>query len=137
MPKQVKFIGTVDNGILSLSEPFKLRTYLATLGHVEVTVTIKKKVRSRSSQQNRYYWGVVIRLLSELTGFTDDEMHDAMRFKFLRIMGDLVTVKGTSTLDTEEMEAYIEKIRQWASTDLSLFIPDPNSSMLPEFGGGE
>jgi len=44
---------------------------------------IKKWNRNRSADQNEYYHGVVVKILSEHTGFETDEMHDILRGMFL------------------------------------------------------
>lgn len=129
----MQFRGTVDQGNLTINDPAKFRAYLAKLGHKDVSIVIKAKGRSRSLRQNQYYWGVVIKLISEYTGYSPDEAHDAMRWKFLSIPGDLPSVKSTAKLSTVEMEEYLERIRQWSAEELGMYIPDPNENMTPEF----
>jgi len=93
---------------------------------VEVIV---RKVRSqRSGKQNRYYWPVVVGLLAEHCGYTPEEMHEALKWKFLRTEVDspLPTVRSTTSLSTVEFEEYQEQIRIWASSDLGVYIPLPN-----------
>ena len=41
-------------------------------------VTIEPYKKSRSSEANRYYWGVVVRTLSQHCGYTESEMHDEL-----------------------------------------------------------
>ena len=40
--------------------------------------------KQRSNQQSRYYWGIVVQILSEHTGFTKDEVHELLKRKFLK-----------------------------------------------------
>jgi hypothetical protein len=43
----------------------------------------------RSLKQNAYYWSVVVAMLADAAGYDDPEdMHDALRAKFLSIRGD-------------------------------------------------
>lgn len=96
--------------------------------------------KDRSNQQNRYYWGVLIDLLSEHTGFNREEMHEVLKHKFLRytvwipkkdnIKEQSIIAKSTSKLTTKQFEEYQSQIRQWASTDLGLFLPEPNEQMM-------
>jgi hypothetical protein len=68
----------------------------------------------------------VIDIISGATGFTPQEAHDAMRFKFLTDMqGELPKVKSTSELTTVEFLDYIALIQQWASEFLDCYIPEP------------
>lgn len=93
-----------------------------------------KKIRS--NEENRYYWGIVVALISECTGFTPDEVHEILKHQFLRkqvfypteggvALGFDIT-KSTTELTTVEFEKYLSDIRQWASEVLSCYIPLPN-----------
>jgi hypothetical protein len=93
-----------------------------------VEVVIRKYKSKRSNEQNSYYWGVVLDILSKHTGYESDEMHEILKFKFLRkrINNDVEYVQSTTKLNTAEMEEYLEKVRRWAATELSCNIPLPN-----------
>ena len=43
----------------------------------------EKEKKSRSIQQNRYYWAVICKLISEHTGYTTDETHQILAEMFL------------------------------------------------------
>ena len=85
----------------------------------------------RSNPQNRYYFGVVLNLIADEIGHTPDECHEIFKAKFLpvkqiKVGGKIYHIPGsTKELMTVEMEEYIEKIRRFASINLSLAIPDP------------
>jgi hypothetical protein len=94
-----------------------------------VVVTVSKYTKTRSNDQNRYMWGVVYRYISESTGMTPEESHDAMRMLFLRVSGDgrsPDTIKSTTELSTVQFEEYIESVKQFAAEKLGTYIPDPN-----------
>lgn len=92
----------------------------------------KTKITVRSEQQNRYYWGVVVDLLAAHTGYTSDEMHEALKMKFLRItLPNLPdTVQSTARLTKDQFSEYIEKIQKWAATEMGCMIPDANQVFL-------
>lgn len=93
--------------------------------------SVVKKKKIRSNNQNSYYWGVVIELISEHTGYTSEEAHDAMKHLFLiDYSTKLPRIRSTTELSTAEYEDYLSKIRMFASRELSLYIPDPNSPLL-------
>lgn len=101
--------------------------------HLFVTVEKITKRKLRSVQQNSYYWGVVIEMLTmEIYGANDkdskQEMHDALRRKFLSFenVKGLPTMLSTTRLSTIEFEAYMEQIRRFASQYLGIVIPEPN-----------
>lgn len=121
-----KFIAEAQNGILLFHNEVAYIDHIRSLTG-KVAVTVEPYRATRSDRQNRYYWAVVVELLASELGYTKDEMHEALKWKFLRIERDLPTVKSTSKLNTKEMEEYHAQIRMWASAELGIFIPDPNS----------
>lgn len=126
-----KFIACVENGVLKFadSEKQRMNQYIRGLKG-EVEIVLKKRTKSRSSNQNRYYWGVVIETLSNHIGYEREEMHDTLKILFLRkpapAQGLPDTLRSTSSLTTVEFEEFLERVRRWASVDFSLSIPLPN-----------
>lgn len=121
------FFGTVQENKLHIHNRAMLDKYIARFNGSEVQVTIGKKQRNRSENENRYYWGVVVNILADYCGYMPQEMHEALKWKFLRKTdGKLETVRSTASLSTNEFEEYLEKIRIWANTELSILIPLPN-----------
>jgi hypothetical protein len=103
----------------------------------EVTVTIAKKHATRSQQQSRYYFGVVLALIAEHTGYTVDELHDWAKAKFLPkhlaltdgngvIVDEYILGGSTTKLNKVEFGEYVESIRRFAAETLDINIPDPD-----------
>ena len=120
------------------TEEDKLRLYkvLKNLSGGVYTINIQRLKDGRSGNQNRYYWEVVVSILASELGYFKDEMHDILRRKFLGYTKPNPTTgeeewfaKSTTTLNTQEMEEYLESIRVWAVRELDIYIPLPN-----EFG---
>ena len=121
------FTGTVINNNFKPDNLQRLSEYLKTLEGVPCEATVRKRKAQRSNNQNNYYFGVVCKILGDYFGYTEDEMHDALKMKFLRRGAcDLETVRSTTKLNTSEFEEYLEKIRRWAITDYNVNIPLPN-----------
>jgi hypothetical protein len=97
----------------------------------EYNLYILDQKPNRSLQQNRYYFGVVLRTLSEHTGESVENLHEVLKFKFnpkvISFSGMEETKVGGSTKDmtTEVFMEYIDKIRQWALDMLDFYIPLP------------
>lgn len=129
------FGGRVEKGKLQLYNREKFLEYVATLDG-DVLLSVKKRRRNRSDNQNRYYWGVVIEILAKDLGYHAEEMHDALKWKFLRKeeRPELPTTYSTSMLSTAEMEEYLAGVRLWAAAELGIVIPLPNEVDLPEYG---
>jgi len=90
----------------------------------------------RTLPENRYYWGVVLKLISEHTGNSTDALHRFFKEEFLYEdihikTKDEVVLKSkipqsSATITTLKFEEYLENIRQWASEFLGVVIPLPN-----------
>lgn len=83
-------------------------------------VTVRERKSKRSLEQNSRYWSLLTDLGRHL-GYEAEELHDALRFKFLRQrveIGDeaLPLMKSTTKLSVEEMNEYMEAIERWAAT---------------------
>ena len=125
-----KFFGEVIFGNLRLYQPERYEEYILSLDG-DVELTLEKVKKQRSNNQNRYYWGVVVELLSKELGYTTEETHEALKYKFLMVeKGVLPTVKSTTDLTTQEFEEFMSRVREWSSVFLNCYIPDPNEVKL-------
>lgn len=107
----------------------RLQTALRELKKGEYLLTIKKRVKQRSLNENSYYHGVIVKILSDHTGYTPKEMHECLKLKFLSeedARTGLVRLRSTSDLSTVEFEQFCVDIRQWSSLELGCYIPLPN-----------
>ena len=118
--------GNVEKGKLALHQKELFAKYLHSL-RGEVEIIVRKWKKRRTSNQNKYYWGVVVPILCDSLGYSNEEMHDALKWKFLRNKEreKLPTVKSTSGLSTIEFNNYIDEIVRWAAQE-GIVIPDPS-----------
>ena len=130
---RLKFHGKIEGHRFRPSEPRAFLTHVKSLSGEDVTVTVNKyrAYKQRSNDQNRYYWGVVIKLLRDETGHSPEELHEILKLKFLlktyQLKGkQFPGVVSTADLSTMEFEDLMAKIRSWASLDLGIYIPAPN-----------
>lgn len=131
-----RFKAFIKDRKLVFYTPEMVENYLIGIqGDVEVVIRKWCEKIQRSIEQNRYYWGVVIKILSEATGYTGDEIHEILKQLFLSKRVYFKTKKGvevhkipqsTTGLTTAKMEEYLSQIRQWASIELGVYIPLPN-----------
>ena len=121
------FLGTVKQGKLSFNNLWQFTGYLKSLGEKNVEIIVRKIIKIRSNNQNRYYWGVVVPLLVNTTGYSTEEMHEALKMLFLKdLTRKIPTLRSTADLTTMEFEDYLGKVRMWAAQELSCVIPEPN-----------
>jgi hypothetical protein len=131
--KVPKIIAEVVNGSLKfdLKQKDILRRWLNNLNGFKVELVIKKYRKKRTIPQNSYYWGIVLDLISEASGYTTEELHELFKRLYLKkeiVIGGKVYEVSVSTkkLNTDQFEKYIEKIKRFAEIKLSLRIPNPN-----------
>jgi len=127
-----QFLGTIENGKLTIANRPEMIRYLQTLKG-QVTVVIDKVKKGRSVQQNKYLWGVCYKIISDHTGYSLQEVHQICAKNYLsyekesKLSGNTKEfIKSTTSLTVKEMDGYLEDIKRFASVQLNLFIPDPN-----------
>ena len=88
---------------------------------------ITRSKAKRSLPQNKYYWGVIITLFSQQTGYTSNEAHQELAKIHLKYQKDgKEFVKSTTELTTFEFEEYTEKCRLFMWHELNIHVPLPN-----------
>tara|TARA_R100000315_G_C5218022_1_gene130569 strand:- start:24 stop:413 length:390 start_codon:yes stop_codon:yes gene_type:complete len=127
----MKHIAKIINGKIVYTYPSKMEKQLQKLDNTSVVVEIKKNTVKRSGALNQYYWKVVVGILTEELGYSKEEMHEVLKSKFLykkELIGDewIRVSISTTKLTNKEFIDYIDKIKMFASTELSIYIPDPN-----------
>jgi len=115
-----------SSGKLVFENRSALDHYIHNLKDGPLEVIIRKVRVQRSSSQNAYYWSVIIPLIAEWSGHENEEVHLALRHRFLtdRTEAGLEFARSTSTLDTAEFTKYIELCRRFAAEN-GVYVPDP------------
>lgn len=128
--------GVIEGGKLEIRNRAGLSQALRGMKDGEVLIRIERLRATRSMPQNKWYWGVIVQMLADHTGYTPDEMHEVLKAKFIpkrfavcdgngEVRDELVIGGSSAVLNTVEFGEYCEAIRQWAAADLGLDIPDP------------
>lgn len=121
------FNATIKKGKVVFNNVEMFNKHLIPFEGKDVEVVVRNHKKIRSNPQNRFLWGCVYQLISESTGYTREEVHDAMRLMFLKDEDRAIpTLRSTTSLTTVEMNEYWERIQQFAAEKLNLIIPDPN-----------
>lgn len=132
-------MANVDDGKLRIADRLKLNKILDQYNGSQVVVTIRPPKAIRSSSANRYYWGIVVKVIADNTGNDSIEVHEYMKSLFLKRQLKLVDAQGevisqtegslsTTSLSTADFYEYIECIRRFAAEELHLTIPDPDGN---------
>lgn len=145
--KGLVFEGRVsEDGTIHLPKTMRKQLVAAYRGKA-IVVTVRRKRRTRSNEQNAYYWACVIPALihafNELgtpmqPDNADDKeaMHCFFRDKFLKGR-EMVTAQGevfnlpptTTELSKDEFAQYLDEIMKWAAEHLNIVIPAPNEQI--------
>ncbi len=106
-------------------------------------IAIQDIFPTRSLDVNSYYWGVVLKHISDATGHTQEECHKGFKRKHL-IRYDMrynpdtkryewKTEEGSTTeLNNREVWDYVLKVRVEAEIDMGITIPLPNEVFISE-----
>lgn len=111
----------------------------------DITITIEKKRKQRSNDQNAYYWGVIIKLIQlaiiESWGEKKDskQIHELLKRELNYIerhnesTGEIIKdAKSTTENSTAEQEIFHENCRRFANEWFNIIIPLPNEQMTIE-----
>ena len=139
---KLQFQGEVsESGKLTIFKRNSFLNELHLFAGKKVILTVEKKKRKRSLDQNAYYWGVVVPEVKR--GYYDvgyiyseSETHDELKKMFIvkeKVnfkTGEIKEVIGSSTeLSTTEFLEFIAQIQQWGAEYLSIYIPDPGEQL--------
>ncbi len=99
-------------------------------------VSIKRKVRRRSNDQNALMWSwidLVAGLVGDHTGYQKYEIHEFFKQNFLPAspveIGDRrADYRTTTILSAAELAAYMEAIDRWCAGELGLILPRPEDA---------
>ncbi len=129
--KLTKF-ATVQNGAVTVSG-------LNEWEGKRLEINLSKMYGTRSLNQNKYYWAVIIQYA--LKGLVDagneqltpDVVHEFFKQRFLEgrniiipRTGEMVRVRSTTMLSKTEMMLYVDSIIKFCAEFLNTVIPLPN-----------
>jgi len=135
----------VNNNKLPQKHSDEIKKFIEANDGKMINIVIKRAKSKRSDNQNRYYWGVIIPILTE--AFKDlghrinkDECHHVLKSMFnykdlANQDGEFVAKIGQSTagLNKTEFIEYIDKIIEWSAEILNIQIPLPNEQTTLNF----
>jgi hypothetical protein len=125
---EVTFTGEIDrDGKIQVDQRELFRTKRLEWRGKRIVLEMRRE-GSRSSQANRFYWGVVIAAFCDVTGYESDEMHELLAFKFLRLDDDPVTKmprrKRTPDCHSAEFAEYVDKCQRFGAVELGIEWPE-------------
>tara|TARA_R100000231_G_scaffold82771_1_gene63223 strand:+ start:199 stop:642 length:444 start_codon:yes stop_codon:yes gene_type:complete len=139
--KNIELRATVKNGSLQILKNDYIKPILQSMENKELVVVLNEYHQKRTTQQNRWYWGVVIPTIIQFVKeessreYEKEDIHDYNVTELLRprihtrdvLDRQVITyeVKRVSAMTTKEFADFVERLQQhWA--ERGLVIPDPD-----------
>jgi hypothetical protein len=108
------------------------------LKELKGTVYVTLERETRSSNLNKYYFGVVVKLISQHTGMTSSEVHLELKKRFIPVFfrdrykrQEVIYGGGTAYLTNKQFWEYIEHCVIFAQDFFDIYIPQPNEIIEP------
>jgi hypothetical protein len=97
----------------------------------------------RSVDMNAYYWGVVLKYISEESGHTVEECHEIYKEKFnlgiefminkhKGIPEPVFGIGSTASMNSKAFNDYVFRVRVDGEMEHGIVIPLPSESFIPE-----
>lgn len=125
----------VKEQLLLIRNRMQLQSECEKSGLKEFEVIVRQKSKSRSGQQNRYYWACVSIVANEL-GYSREEMHSIIGFKFLKRekvdenSGEVFEyIESTTKLSTTDFVVFMDEFIKWSAEHLNIILPPPNTQL--------
>ena len=117
--RQIKLTGVINEGRLSFHDRSSYKEFIST-NEGDVSIVIKTLPKSRSPQQNNYYWMIVKEVSNEI-GYTHLELHEIIKVKF--------NITSTKKLEQEEFSDFLDRLIRYFA-QLGFPVEDPRHSLL-------
>lgn len=137
----MELTGQIDEqGVATVFNRAQLEQWFLDNKGKQFTLKIERRIRKRSTPQNRYYYGIVIPLVRDAMNSYGNEMtlestHEYLKKEFNWVEmetrpGYYVKVpQSTTKLSTADFMVYLDKIYVFASEVLGIVIPQPNQQL--------
>lgn len=139
--KQISILTKVENGKFRRNTTL-IKNAVKSFEGKEIEITIKRKYKQRSHQQNRFYWGVIIPMFQQIFYEhwgeikTSEETHTILKSqcnyteKVNTNTGEIAKIpQSTTELSITAWLEYEQKIRQFAMDFFNTNIPEPNEQL--------
>jgi len=126
----------------------QIKQAIASFEGKEIVITIDKAKKTRSNNQNNFYWGVCIPLIQSGLKDATGEFRSSENIHYNILLplfspsveiintdtGQVLTERiSSSEMTTTQFMEYVMEIQKWSSEFLNVDIPDPNEEILLDF----
>ena len=127
MPDPI-WLGRTEKGRLILDQREQFLDYLRGLDGKEIEVCVRRRRHARSLSQNAWYHACIVKLISDYTGHSPEEVHQSLKAQFLIDRSGLEPrVRSTTELSSTEFVEFCERCCHLAG-EMGLSIPSPGDA---------
>lgn len=136
-----EIISEVKNGSLTRNRNL-IKDAIATFEGKQIVIKIEKFKKKRSTQQNRFYYGVIIPIVQNCLKeaghvMTNESTHDLIKLKFLKetlfvneTTGEIIErIKSTTELSTSQFMDLLAEINNFTFEYFGVSLPSPNDDL--------
>ena len=136
-----EIISEVKNGSLTRNRNL-IKDAIATFEGKQIVIKIEKFKKKRSTQQNRFYYGVIIPIVQNCLKeaghvMTNESTHDLIKLKFLKETlfvnedtGEIIErIKSTTELSTSQFMDLLAEINNFTFEYFGVILPSPNDDL--------
>ena len=136
-----EIISEVKNGSLTRNRNL-IKDAIATFEGKQIVIKIEKFKKKRSTQQNRFYYGVIIPIVQNCLKeaghvMTNESTHDLIKLKFLKETlfvnedtGEIIErIKSTTELSTSQFMDLLAEINNFTFEYFGVSLPSPNDDL--------
>jgi hypothetical protein len=131
----------VKNGTLTRNVNL-IKDAIQTFEGKQIIIKIEKAKKKRSTQQNRFYYGVIIPIVQNCLKeaghvMTNESTHDLIKLKFLKETlfvnedtGEVIErIKSTTELSTSQFMDLLAEINNFTFEYFGVCLPSPNEDL--------
>jgi hypothetical protein len=135
----------VKNGSLTRNRNL-IKDAIETFEGKQIIIKIEKAKKKRSTQQNRFYYGVIIPIVQNCLKeaghiMTSESTHDLIKLKFLKETlfvnedtGEVIErIKSTTELSTSQFMDLIVQINDFTFEYFGVSLPEPGEEIFLKF----
>lgn len=144
-PKTIKVTVKIKDNKFSSNLPM-IRNILESYNNNTIDVIFKKRINKRSTNQNSYYWGVIVPIVQNCIRVewgeihSTDQVHEFLKHNcnYRDVVNEdtgevLKVVKSTTENTTKDQEDFHSNCRNLASSFFNTVIPLPKEDLKIEF----
>jgi hypothetical protein len=136
-----EIISEVKNGTLTRNTNL-IKDAIQTFEGKQIVIKIEKANKKRSTQQNRFYYGVIIPIVQNCLKeaghiMTNESTHDLIKLKFLKEAlfvneetGEVIErIKSTTELSTSQFMDLLAEINNFTFEYFGVSLPSPTDDL--------